>query len=201
MPSIVPLKNSQSSFPPTIHRHVVRVPAYLRDCERYIGRIASIAAHAIFFIFLIRFFVVEPGVTDGVSMRPTIRDNTFFLVEKMSSLFLSPKRYDIVQSLDPDDRSQLIIKRIVGLPGETVIFDQNKVFIQKKKGERQPLDERYLSPNSINTIPHGGKLATTVPEDSYFILGDNRTNSRDSRFFGPVHRRLITGKIYPIALH
>ncbi|MDP2630266.1 MAG: signal peptidase I, partial [Candidatus Uhrbacteria bacterium] len=177
------------------------VPAYLHDIEQYIGRVVSIGAHAIFFILIIRFFIVEPGVTDGTSMRPTIKDNTFFLVEKITPLFSPPKRHDIVQAVDPDDNSKLIIKRIIALPGETIIFSQNKVFIQNTDGERSALTEAYLTPNIINGIPYGAASEVVVPSSSYFVLGDNRQNSRDSRFFGPVHRRLITGKIHQIALH
>lgn len=175
-------------------------PDYLRDAERYLGRIMSIVAHAMFFILLVRFFVVEPGITDGISMEPTLPDHTFFFVEKMYSFFVPLQRYDIVQTVDPDNHSRLIMKRIVGLPHEKVIFSQNKVFIQNEQGERQLLDEHYLSKNIINGVPYGMAKEITVPANSYVILGDNRPNSRDSRFFGPVHRKLITGKVFPVVL-
>ncbi|MEK7122716.1 MAG: signal peptidase I, partial [Patescibacteria group bacterium] len=94
--------------------------AYIHDAEHYLGRIASILTHTAFVILVIRFFILEPGITDGTSMLPTIRDNTSFIVEKISPIVVPPQRFDIVQHIEPIEREKILVKRIIGLPGETI---------------------------------------------------------------------------------
>ena len=90
-------------------------------------------------------------------------------------LFRSPQRQDIIIFRYPDDESQVFIKRIIGLPGETVQIIDGEVYIDDSA---IPLDEEYLK-----GIPEGSFGPYEVPEDSYFVMGDNRNNSHDSRFW------------------
>ncbi|MDO4647649.1 MAG: signal peptidase I [Eubacteriales bacterium] len=92
-----------------------------------------------------------------------------------STKWKDPERYDIVIFHYPDDESQLYIKRIIGLPGETVEIRQGKVYIN---GSEKPLEDSF-----INGEPVGDFGPYEVPEDSYFMLGDNRQNSKDSRYW------------------
>lgn len=173
---------------------------YLHDAERYAGRITGILLHGVLFIFLIRFFVIEPGVTDGISMQPTLRDHTPFVAEKLSFLFSAPRRYDLVQHVSPHDKRTVLVKRVIGLPGETVTIKLNSIFITPPHGAERKLAEPYLAPSTIISVPPGAQRTITLSEHEYFVLGDNRQFSTDSRIYGPVHRRLITGKIFPFVL-
>lgn len=173
---------------------------YIHDVEHYLGRITSIIAHVVFIIFLIRFFVLEFGATDGVSMAPTLKDNTIILVEKISPVVIAPQRFDIIQHIEPIKRERSFVKRVIGLPGETIMIKENAIFVTPPGGEEYRLPEPYLNPSTINSVPYHARREFALAENEYFVLGDNRMSSNDSRAYGPVHRGLITGKIFPIVL-
>lgn len=99
-----------------------------------------------------------------------------------------PKRYDIVIFKYPDDESQLFIKRVIGLPGETVEIKDGKVYIN---GSDTPLEDSF-----VNGTPRGDFGPYEVPEDCYFMMGDNRNNSKDSRYWKNTYVRFdqIVGK-------
>lgn len=175
-------------------------PGYLRDGERYLSRIASILLHTFLFLLVIRFFVAEPGLTDGISMDPTIRDNTPLVIEKLSLLARPPQRFDIVQHVEPTEREKILVKRVIGLPGETVRIKQNAVYITPPEGTEYRLTEPYLNPQTIISVPYRARREFILSDSEYFLLGDNRPFSNDSRAYGPVHRKLITGKVLPIVL-
>lgn len=94
---------------------------------------------------------------------------------QISKKMKDPERFDIIIFKYPDDESQLFIKRLIGLPGETVEIRDGKVYIN---GSSEPLDDSF-----VPETPKGNYGPYVVPEDSYFMLGDNRENSRDSRFW------------------
>lgn len=190
MPSIIP----------SVHLGATQ-RLYIHDIERYLSRITSIIAHTALLLVIIRFFVLDPGVTDGMSMEPTLRDNTYFLAEKISAIAVPPKRFDVIQHIEPIKRDRSFVKRIIGLPGETVTIKQNAVFIAPPAGEEYKLPEPYLRPDAIISVPFRARREFVLGDNEYFVLGDNRQNSNDSRVYGPVHRSLITGKIFPLVLH
>jgi signal peptidase I len=131
-------------------------------------------------------FGIQPVRMAGHSMRPNINDgDKLFMLKQIGEL----KRGDIVVFLFPEDQSKSYIKRIVGLPGETVDFEEGKVFIN---GNR--IEEPYLNPDFVtdDSMPS----SVTIAADNYFVLGDNRKNSSDSRFWGTVPRKLIYGKFW-----
>ena len=101
--------------------------------------------------------------------------NFDFFGTHVSKKMKDPERYDIIIFKYPDDESQLFIKRLIGLPGETVEIRDGKVYID---GSEEPLDDSF-----VPETPTGNYGPYTVPEDCYFMLGDNRENSRDSRFW------------------
>lgn len=168
---------------------------YLKDSERYLERIIGIFLRTIFFIFIVRFFFFEPTISDGTSMEPTLIDDEVIIIEKITALIVPPRRYDIVNLMDPSDRSRTLVKRIIGLPGETVHIKGNRVIISRLNDSDIILSERYLRPDSVTLTQYGASSTFAIPQYSYFVLGDNRTYSRDSRNFGVVHRSLITGRI------
>lgn len=131
--------------------------------------IAFIAA-----LLLNRFVILNANIPSG-SMEPTIMTGERVLGWRLSYLFSKPERGDVIIFRYPDDESKEFIKRVIGLPGETVTIQDGKVYINDSD---TPLAEEYLQ-----VVPVGSFGPYTVPEDSYFVLGDNRNNSKDSRYW------------------
>lgn len=133
------------------------------------------------------FLIVNAQIPSG-SMENTIMPGDRIIGNRLSYTFADPERFDIIIFRYPDDESQLFIKRIVGLPGETVEITDGKIYID---GSAEPLDDvETKEPTSGTFGPY------KVPEDSYFVMGDNRNNSLDSRFWENtfVSRDEILGK-------
>jgi signal peptidase I len=146
-------------------------------------------------IFIILFkvvpaYIIEKTVVDGISMQNTLQDKEQLMVEKVSYRFSNPKRFDIVILMPfGKDVDELYVKRVIGLPGETIQIKDEKIYINGKV-----LDEDY----GKEPILDGGiaKEPITLGKDEYFVMGDNRNESGDSReeYIGPIKRNLIIGK-------
>ncbi|MDF2873255.1 MAG: Signal peptidase [Anaerocolumna sp.] len=132
-----------------------------------------ICALALSFV-LNRYVVVSAEVPTG-SMENTIKVGDRIIAFRLAYTFGEPKRGDIIVFNFPDDETQQYLKRIIGLPGETIDIKDGKVYID---GSTTPLEENYLK-----ETPVGDYGPYTVPEDSYFLMGDNRNDSLDSRFW------------------
>lgn len=133
---------------------------------------------------LIRHFVVESFVVEGHSMEPTLHHGERLLVNKLAYRFQDAKRGDIVVFRYPEDPSKDFIKRIIATEGDTVEIVDGKVYVN---GEA--LEEPYVADHGRDHLP-----PTQVPSGTIFVLGDNRRNSQDSRYFGPVSEELLEGK-------
>lgn len=122
------------------------------------------------------------------SMEKTIMTGDRFFGNRLAYLFDDPERFDIVVFKYPDDESQLFVKRVIGLPGETVEIKDGKVYIN---GSETPLDDSFTP-----ETPTGDYGPYVVPDGSYFMLGDNRNHSGDSRFWKQpyVEKEKIVGK-------
>lgn len=129
-------------------------------------------------VVLIRVFIITPVRVDGSSMKNTLKDNDILLLYKLGSI----KRNDIVV-LDESYDNEIIIKRIIGLPGETVAIKNGKIYVNNKE-----YDDKF----AYGETSDYDKI--TLGDDEYFILGDNRIVSKDSRYFGPVKEKEIIGK-------
>jgi signal peptidase I len=155
----------------------------------------------IFIVLVVRFFIVSPGRVNGTSMEPTYQDNDLFFVKKSTYLMFPPKRFDIIQIVDPVDK-QLAIKRIIGMPGETVVIKRGNVYIAEQglSAEAAVLVDESLYLDSMNqyTVVPGQTAPEvfTLGEYDYFVLGDNRDGSVDSRHYGPVSRTHIVGLVH-----
>ncbi len=138
--------------------------------------------------FPIRTFVFEPVRVDGSSMLNTLTDSEFMIATKFDYLFGDPERFDIVICNYPNtDDGMYRVKRVIGLPGETVELRMGELYINGEHVE-QNFD---MTANQTNYGP------ITVPQDAYFVLGDNRNNSKDSRaaMVGPLDRDMIKGHV------
>ncbi len=141
---------------------------------------------ALVIVFVITTFIAQLTNVVGKSMFPTLEDGDHIIIEKISKRFGDMDRYDII--VFPHEKDILYIKRIIGLPGEKVEIKDGKVFIDDKE-----IDEKY----EFEIIEeYGDSLPMTVPDGEYFVLGDNRNNSHDSRYqtVGTVKKENITGR-------
>lgn len=135
-------------------------------------------------IFLVIHFTVQNYMVEGTSMRPSLNNNQFVLVNKLAYLFHAPERGDVIVFHWPVDTTKDLIKRVIGLPGDTIVTTINTVQVNGVV-----LKEPYIS----MPVNPGGKT-WVVPPNDYFVLGDNRPVSDDSRDWGYVPRSYIIGK-------
>lgn len=161
----------------------------------YFARIFHIIKIVVLVILCVRTFILEPGIVNGRSMEPTYFDDRFFWVNKFTLLFREPRFGDIVIAKEPNV-DKLIVKRIIGVEGDRISIEREGVFLQKKEGNRQKLEEIYLQKGVVTKSQNGKpEYFNSIPKDSYFLMGDNRSMSIDSRKFGFIHRRDIYGVI------
>lgn len=130
-------------------------------------------------VVLIRTFIITPVRVDGDSMKNTLKNGDILLLYKLGSI----NRLDIIV-LDEEKDNEKIIKRVIGLPGETVAIKKGKIYINDKV-----IDDEYAYGETSDYDK------VTLEDDEYFILGDNRLISKDSRYFGPIKKSEIKGKI------
>lgn len=144
-------------------------------------------------ILPIRYYLVQPFFVKGASMEPNFEDGDYILVDELSFRFKDAERGEVIIFRFPQQPSQFFIKRIIGLPEETVQVKDNQVTIFN---EGNPagfiLEETYLAPEQ-KTL---GTMTTKLDDNEYFVLGDNRLQSSDSRRWGPVNRGLIMGRAF-----
>lgn len=152
--------------------------------------IGTVLASAVILAFIIGNFIVMNAQVPTASMENTICINDRILAWRPAYLFSEPARGDIIIFPYPDDESQYYVKRIIGLPGETVEIRDGAVYINDSA---EPLKENYLKEKA-----YGDAGPFHVPMDSYFVMGDNRNNSLDSRYWihQYVKREDIMGKVF-----
>ncbi len=146
----------------------------------------------------IRYFIFQPFIVKGESMMPNFQSGDYLIVDELSYLVSKPHRGDVVVLKYPLDMSQRFIKRIVALPGETVEIKNGKITITKDSNTIVLNEKNYL-PNLSGT---DGDIRMTLDGDNYFVLGDNRDHSYDSRKWGILPKQYIVGKaalrLFPI---
>jgi signal peptidase I len=162
-------------------------PGLGRRLLRLFRELLETVLPAILIALLINVFIGQATRVEGLSMEPNLHSDQRLVVEKVSYRFSGPQRFDIVVLKLPSQGDELLIKRVVGLPGETVEIRDGGVFIN---GEA--LDEPYISDE---TRP-GRNDHITVPPLHVYVLGDNRNHSNDSRSFGPVPIENVVGRAW-----
>ena len=142
----------------------------------------------------IRYYLIQPFFVKGASMEESFHNGDYVLIYELSYRFRDPQRGEVIVFRFPQDPSQFFIKRIIALPGETVQIRNNEIIIINKEHPRGfILDESgYLEKGQRTT----GDFKTNVDDNEYFVLGDNRLHSSDSRIWGPVNRNLISGRVF-----
>lgn len=142
----------------------------------------------IFAIFLVVSIFFKPTLVSGTSMYPTLEDRDYLILSRQYYKFNEPKRGDIVVCDTHRDGERLIIKRIIGMPGEKIKVWQNVVYINGK-----PIEENYINDKEI----YSGCEEIKIPKGKYFVMGDNRNHSLDSRksIIGCIKKEDLKGKI------
>lgn len=141
---------------------------------------------AVLLAVVIRLFILEPFYIPSGSMEPTLKENDRIIVSKLNYHFQEPRRGDIVVFKYPMDPKRSFVKRLIAVGGETVAIRNSRLYING-----QPVPEEYLPPGLRINSDYG---PVEVPKGSYFMLGDNRNNSDDSRVWGFLPENLIIGK-------
>ncbi len=153
---------------------------------------------ALAIILPLRYLVFSPFIVKGESMEPNYRDGEYLIVDEISYQLHDPKRGDVIVFHYPKDTTQYYIKRIIGLPHETVRVDAGQIFIQKPgAADAARLTETQYLDKDLETA---GDLSVTLGDDEYFVLGDNRGASSDSRVWGVLNKKFIVGRSWLRAL-
>lgn len=150
----------------------------------------TLALLVIVVVIPIRVFIVSPFIVDGESMHPTFENLDYLIVDEFLYNFSAPERGDVVVFRYPNNPSIFYIKRIIGLPGETVLINHGVVTIIRSDGGKLTLEEPYIV-NEDATYTKNVSLNV----DEYFVMGDNRPNSSDSRVWGPLPKKDIIGRV------
>jgi signal peptidase I len=144
---------------------------------------------ALLIVLPIRLFIFQPFIVKGQSMEPNFEDGDYLIIDEITYRLRPPKRGEVVVFKNPMNERQRFIKRIIGLPGETVMVENGKIYISN--GEKKLLNETNYLPVSFTL----GEIEITLGKDEYFVLGDNRQFSLDSRRFGPIKKKEIVGRV------
>lgn len=171
------------------------VTSTVKSIALFIWDLAKVFVTAFVLVWLIiRPFIAEPFVVSGNSMVPNFHNREYLIVQKLSYRFSTPERGDVVVFKYPLDPEQYFIKRIIGLPGDSVSIEQGRVTITNSEYPNGfTLDEKYL-PNQNVTL--GRPDIVSVDDNHYYVLGDNRLQSSDSRVWGLLPKADMVGKVW-----
>lgn len=149
--------------------------------------------------FSIRYFLIQPFVVEGSSMLPNFINSEYLLAEKLSYAVKPPIRGDVVIFKYPKNPSVNFIKRVIGLPGETVTIENNTIkIINNSHPDGFILDESKYLPSDIKTVTGEKVFSMTLKDNEYFVMGDNREHSSDSREWGVLPKTNIIGRAWLI---
>jgi signal peptidase I len=158
--------------------------------EHPLAEIVRFSIIAILIVIPIRMFVAQPFIVSGASMDHTFNSGEYLIVDQVSYYFEKPTRGEVIVFRYPKDPSKFFIKRIIGLPGDTVKIEDAKVtIINDENPDGFTLDEPYVE--SMSPAP---LMTETLGEREYFVMGDNRNHSSDSRTWGVLQEDRITGR-------
>lgn len=166
----------------------------MRKFFSFIWEIVKVVSISLAIILPVRYYLIQPFYVKGASMEPNFFDHQYLIVDEISYRLKEPERGQVVVFRYPKNPQEYFIKRIIGLPGESVqIKDGDVIVYNSEYSKGLVLDEDYLADN-ISTYSNS-EIRVDLQADEYFVLGDNRPASKDSRSFGPVNRAFLTGKI------
>lgn len=165
----------------------------LKTTGVFMVEVFKIALIAAVIVIGIRYFVIQPFFVKGASMEPSFKDGEYLIVDELSYRLKDPARGDVIVFKYPRDPKQFYIKRIIGLPGEKVEIKDGEVIIHNQENPNGlSLNEEYTRiPDS--TV---GNRSWQLKNDEFFVMGDNRLASSDSRSWGPLQDKFIVGRVF-----
>ncbi len=158
--------------------------------ENFFVELLKFIVIALVVVVPIRLWVAQPFIVSGASMEPTFHTGQYLIIDELSYHFHPVTRGDVVIFRYPRNPSEFFIKRVIGLPGETVHITSDSVSITHPDGSTEVLDESYLTNRG-----NGADQTVALGPDQYFVMGDNRPDSSDSRFWGPVPASNLIGHV------
>lgn len=164
-----------------------------KELLSFFWEVVKIVVVALAIIIPVRYYLFQPFFVKGASMEPAFNDGDYVLIDEVTFRFRDPQRGEVVVFRSPQDHSQFYIKRVIGLPGEQIQIKNSQITIfngQNPKGFI--LDESDYLDSDTMTI---GNLKEKVGSNEFFVLGDNRLHSSDSRLWGGVNKTLVTGRV------
>lgn len=160
--------------------------------ENAFVEIIRFALLALLIVLPLRWFVAQPFIVSGASMEDTFHDSEYLIVDQLTYHFDEPERGDVIIFRYPNDHSKFFIKRIIGLPGDTMIIDGSSVVIVNDEyPQGKTLTEDY-----VTSMVKGSNQTVELGNDEYFVMGDNRDHSSDSRTWGTLQRDEIVGRAF-----
>ncbi len=168
--------------------------SYLASAGIFLLELVKVAVLAGVTIAFVRYFLFKPFYVKGASMEPNFFDKEYLIIDELSYRLRAPQRGEVVVFKYPENPKEYFLKRIIGLPGERVKVSEGQITIYNKAHpEGAVLDEPYL-PHDLLTVGNG--LPVQLDGNNYFVMGDNRPNSFDSRRFGAVDQSLVVGRVF-----
>lgn len=159
--------------------------------QRFLFDLLKLGAIILFIVVPLRVYVAQPFLVSGASMAPTFQTGEYLIVDQASYYFGDPQRGDVVIFRFPYNPDTFFIKRVIGLPGETVQITNGVVTIRNDQyPDGTTLDEPYVENANGSPVTE----TTSLGPNEYFVLGDNRNSSSDSRAWGPLPERYIVGR-------
>lgn len=160
----------------------------------FILDVVKIVVVALLIVLPIRYFLFQPFLVSGSSMEPNFHNGDYLIIDEISYRFHSPRRGEVIVFYYPLDSTgrEKFIKRIIALPGETLTVHDNKINIKERNGEEKVLNESSY----LKVSPRLNDFSLTLGSNQYFVMGDNRNLSFDSRNWGPVPKKDIIGRVW-----
>ena len=175
---------------PEVQEEFQTIPS--KSWPREIWEVVKVLILSLVIVLPIRYFIVQPFIVRGASMEPNFSDREYLVVDEISYFLRAPKRGEAVVFRYPRDPRQFFIKRIIGLPDERVEIKSGKIKIfNSVYPEGFTLEESYLL-SGLGTHPD---VVSALGPGEYFVLGDNRNFSSDSRFWGGLDRKFLIGRV------
>ncbi len=169
------------------------VPDFAKSSKGFIIELVKIVLISLAIIIPIRYFLFQPFYVRGASMEPNFFDSEYLIIDEITYRFSDPARGDVVVIHNPNKNSEFFIKRVIGLPGETIEIKNNFIIIYSTDNPQGlELNETYLADGVLTQ----GNRSITLSPDQYYLLGDNRGVSLDSRSFGPLEKKYIVGRAW-----
>ena len=166
-----------------------------RDFFNFVFELVKIVIISLVIIIPIRYFLIQPFYVKGASMEPSFYDHEYLIIDEITYRLNEPKRGDIIVFRYPRNPQEFFIKRVIALPGEKVQIKDGVVYVSNDDNPNGfILDESYLG-DGVKTYSMSDDLVH-VGKNEYFVLGDNRNSSKDSRSFGTVNKSFLMGKVW-----